>query len=149
MASEVGWVLSQEEKEDLGWGDILVQGLLTTQVDGIEEDKAGFRRQAVQQLIDSVVGLLGHPGIDELQVDITVISQGSGAAPIQALRGIQEGVPYGQVWHWVKRGRHEFPEHSLLFQEQAWKGSWFPITLSTCSNEDSMSEQGSSPTSYS
>lgn len=38
---------------------------LTTQVDGIEKDEAGVRGQAVQQLIDLVVGVLRHPGVDE------------------------------------------------------------------------------------
>jgi hypothetical protein len=38
---------------------------LTTQVDSIEKDEAGVRRQAVQQLADLMVGVLSHPGVDE------------------------------------------------------------------------------------
>lgn len=38
---------------------------LTAQVDSIQQDKAGVRGQAVQQLADLVVGVLGHPGVDE------------------------------------------------------------------------------------
>lgn len=85
----------QEERKDTGWKDLWVQGSLTTQVDSIEEDKAGVRGQTFQQFCDLVVGLLCHPGVDQLHVDIAVISQDSGAAAIQALRGIHKGVPYG------------------------------------------------------
>lgn len=45
-----------------------------------------------------MVGVLCHPGVDELQVDLTVISQDSGAAAIQAPRGVHKRVLYGQVW---------------------------------------------------
>lgn len=70
---------------------------LTTQVDSIEQDKPGVRRQTVQELGDLVVGILSHPIVDELQVGITVIAQDSGAAAIQTLRGAHKTVPYGQV----------------------------------------------------
>lgn len=84
-----------------------VQGSLTTQVDSVEEDKAGVRGQTFQQVRDLVAGLLCHPGVDELRVDITVISQDPGAAAIQALRGIHKAVPYDQVWGKEAGGERE------------------------------------------
>lgn len=91
---------------------------LTTQVDGVEEDQAGVRGQAVQQLRDLVVGLLRHPGVDELRIDITVVSQDCGSAAIEVLRGIHKGVSYGQVWgaggRWREGGMSPLNILSLL-----------------------------------
>lgn len=43
----------------------LPDAFLTAQIHSIQQNKAGVRRQAVQQLADLVVGVLGHPGVDE------------------------------------------------------------------------------------
>ena len=109
---------SQEEGKDSGQKDRVAQGSLTTQVDGVEEDQAGVRGQAVQQLRDLVVGLLRHPGVDELCIDITVVSQDCGSAAIEVLRGIHKGVSYGQVWgaggRWREGGMSPLNILSLL-----------------------------------
>lgn len=89
---------SQEERKDSGQKDRVDRGSLTIQVDGVEEDKARVRGQAVEKLRDLVIGLLCHPAVDELRIDIAVISQDGRAAAVQVLRGIHKGVPYGQVW---------------------------------------------------
>lgn len=93
-----GWVdfearrVGRTQNENTTW-DVS----LTTQVDSIEQNKAGVGGQTVQQLGNLVVGVLSHPLVDELQVGITVIAQDSGAAAIQTLRGAHKNVPYGQV----------------------------------------------------
>lgn len=81
-----------------GWGTPgSLHRCLTAQVDGVEQHQAEVGRQAVQQPADLVPGVLSHPAVDVLQVGGRVVAQRLGAAAVQALRGVHEAVPDGQV----------------------------------------------------